>query len=97
MSNILKKISDFEYDLAKQSPLSDSIKTLNSQYENFNQFIKDITKILPSFHSVLDKSKMFSSSPSQTDKETKSKEEIGNYCNEAKSKLDFVNKFLKYY
>lgn len=92
--NILKQISDFEYDLAKQSPLSDSIKTLNSQYEHFNEFIKDITKFLPGFHSVLDKSKMYSTSPGQTEKEVKSKEEIGNYCNEAKNKLDFVNEFF---
>jgi len=88
--NILNQISDFEYDLAKQSPLSDSIKTLTAQYEHFNEFIKAITKRLPGFHSVLDKSKMFSTTPSQTDKEAKAKEEIGKYCNETKNKLDYV-------
>ena len=33
---------------------------------------------------------MFSTTPSQTDKEAKAKEEIGKYCNETKNKLDYV-------
>ena len=87
-------MSDFEYELAKQSPLSDSITTLNSQYDSFNDYIKTVTKSLPGINEVLDKAKENCSS-SSSDEPTKLKEDIVKYYNDTRLKLDLVNKCFK--
>ena len=89
LQKIIRQIADFEYELAKQIPLSDSVKTLSNQYDYFNEFIKRITKCLPSFHCTLDKARVFASM-NQAEDASKLKEEIGSYYNEAKNRLDCV-------
>ena len=90
MSTTLKQLTDFEYELAKQGPLSDSITILNSQYDMFNNYIKTVTKSLPNINDVLDKSKEYCSSNVELVKEAKLKEEVVKYYNDTRLKLDLV-------
>jgi hypothetical protein len=87
---VIAKLSEFEFDLAKQSALSDRSETLKAQQLEFNEYIKTVNKSLPSINDVLTRTKDFCSN--EVNRDLKLREEIVNYYSETSTKLDMVIK-----
>jgi hypothetical protein len=86
---MIEKLVEFENELVKQKPLSDSTSVLNKQQADFVYLKNSFTKKAPHFNDSINKVKEFYSKIYHEN--NKLREDLINYSNEANFKFKMVN------
>ena len=82
---LFDKLTEYEYELAKQNAISDRIETLKSQQDEFNLFNKTLNRSLANINDVLIRSQEYVSSIAGS-----SRDDIKNLYEESSNKLNLV-------
>ncbi len=85
---ILENLTDYEFELARQSPLPDSFDSLAKQMADFEQFASRVTDKALFFNGVIDRTKEFCSNP--LNEASRLRIDLVNYSNEAAYRLKMV-------
>ena len=91
---ILETLTEFEFVLARQNPLADTIDTLTKQTVDFEQFQALVIEKTPFFKDVIDKTKEFCLNP--VNESSRLKSDLTNFSDEAAYRLKMVENLVKH-
>jgi hypothetical protein len=89
-----EKLTDIEFEFAKQNALSESTQVLKLQFNNFNLIAKHFSESLPKFNEVVGRARDFCVAGSSDGGRSgsRTKEDMVTYIAEISFKIDFVMK-----